>query len=120
MMAKELVTEFYQSDALRNSEAIKRFLHDEMEFDWHSSKGFLKMTKSDLMELANEMKRSYISSRIDFTHLLEDNEKVTARYTYFVTPIENPNEEEILAHFVTIWEVKDGKLYRGYQMSQLG
>jgi hypothetical protein len=27
--------------------------------------------------------------------------------------------EEMLTHFMTIWEIKDDKLYRGYQMSQL-
>jgi hypothetical protein len=25
----------------------------------------------------------------------------------------------LLAHFMAIWQIKDNKLYRGYQMSQL-
>ncbi|MEW5675401.1 nuclear transport factor 2 family protein [Flavobacterium enshiense] len=119
MKAKELVTEFYQSDALRNSEVIKQFLHDNMEFHWYSSKGFLKMDKNDLIELSNEMYRSYTSSRINISHILEEENKVSIRYSYFVTPFENPGEEVVLAHFMTIWELKDNKLYRGYQMSQL-
>lgn len=119
MMAKQLVTDFYQSDALRNTETLNRFLHDEMEFHWHSSKGFLKMDKTGLMNLSEEMKRSYLSSRIHFSHILQDDNNVSVRYTYYVTPIESPTEEMVLAHFMTIWEVKDGKLFRGYQMSQL-
>lgn len=119
MMAKELVTDFYKSEALRNTETINRFLHDEMEFHWHSSKGFLKMDKNGLMNLSDEMNRSYLSSRIHFSHILQEDNTVSVRYTYYVTPIESPNEEMILAHFMTIWEVKDGKLFRGYQMSQL-
>lgn len=118
-MAKELVTDFYQSDALRNTETINRFLHDDMEFHWYSSKGFHKMFKSDLIDLSNEMNRSYLSSRVHFSHILQEDNTVSVRYTYYVTPIESPSEEMILAHFMTIWEVKDGKLFRGYQMSQL-
>ena len=95
MKAKELVAEFYQSDALRDCDVMKRFLHDNIELHWHSSKGFLKMDKEDLIVLAGEMKRSYTSSRVEFTHLLEENNSVTARYTYYVTPIEN-NEEEVV------------------------
>jgi len=117
-MAKELVTDFYQSEALRNTETLNRFLHDEVEFHWYSSKGFLKMDKTGLMNLSDEMKRSYLSSRIQFSHILQEDDTVSVRYTYYVTPIENPNEEMILANFMTIWEVKDGKLFRGYQMSQ--
>ena len=41
-------------------------------------------------------------------------------YTHYVNAFENPNEEMVLAHFVVIWEVKDGKLYKGFLMSQLG
>lgn len=118
-MAKELVTDFYKSEALRNTETINRFLHDEMEFHWHSSKGFLKMTKNDLIDLSNEMNRSYLYSRVHFSHIVQEDNTVSVRYTYYVTPIESPTEEMILAHFMTIWEVKDGKLFRGYQMSQL-
>ena len=33
-------------------------------------------------------------------------------------PIENPDEEVSTIHFMAIWELKEGKLYRGYQISQ--
>ncbi|KGO96639.1 nuclear transport factor 2 family protein [Flavobacterium enshiense] len=120
MTAKAIVTEFYHSGSLRSKEILQRFLHDELQFHWHSSKGFLQLNKSDLIELSCEMERSYTSSRIDISHVLQDDNMVTVRFTYYVTPIETPSEETILAHFVTIWEVKEDKLFRGYQMSQLG
>ncbi|WP_035678307.1 nuclear transport factor 2 family protein [Flavobacterium limnosediminis] len=119
MKAKELVSEFYQSDALRNQEILERFLHDELEVHWHSSKGFLKLNKNELISFSREMERSYASSRIDLSHIIQENDTVSVRYTHYATPIETPSEETVLAHFVTIWEVKEGKLFRGYQMSQL-
>lgn len=52
--------------------------------------------------------------------MLEDGNMVTARYTIYVTPIESPELEQVpLAHFISIWEVKDNKLYRCYEISQL-
>ncbi|WP_313807493.1 nuclear transport factor 2 family protein [Flavobacterium sp.] len=119
MTAKELVERFYQSDGFRNKEVMQEFLDDDLEFHWHSTKGFLKMDKTDLMELSKELNRSYTSSRVAFSHILEEGNSVTVRFAYFVTPIETPTEEQILAYFITIWEVADGKLFRGYQMSQL-
>ena len=65
------------------------------------------------------MSKAYQSSRIYITHLLEEGDTVTVRYIHYVKTIENPREEMILAHFMVIWELKDGKLYRGFQMSQL-
>ena len=43
---------------------------------------------------------------------------VTIRFTYYVRTIENPDEELPMAHFIAIWEVKDGKMYKGHQISQ--
>ena len=56
--------------------------------------------------------------RGEITHILEDGNNVTIRYTYFVKTIENPNEEVPVAHFMAIWTIKDDLMYRGYQMSQ--
>ena len=40
-------------------------------------------------------------------------------YTWQNTTFERPEKEDPLAHFITIWEVKDGKLFKGYEISQL-
>jgi hypothetical protein len=38
---------------------------------------------------------------------------------HILKTIENPREEMLLANFISIWQIKDNKLHRGYQMSQL-
>lgn len=119
MEAKQVVQQYYNSGALRNSGNID-FIHDELQLKWHSSKGYLELDKSDYTALAAEMNKSYSSSRLDISHMIAEGDAVTVRYTHYVNTIENPNEEMVLAHFVVIWEVKDGKLYKGYLMSQLG
>ncbi|MEO4005421.1 MULTISPECIES: nuclear transport factor 2 family protein [unclassified Flavobacterium] len=118
-MNKELVQAFYLANGPLNKSLMETFLHDEIIFNWHSSKGFLQLDKQDLLELATELSKSYIASRIEINHILEDNHKVSLHYTHYVAPIENPNEEIILAHFMVICELKDDKLYKVYQMSQL-
>ena len=33
--------------------------------------------------------------------------------------LSNQKKKMLLAHFITIWEVKDDKMYRGFEISQL-
>lgn len=120
MTAKELVTGYYDAEAFRNAKAMERFVHDELVLHWHSSKGYLELDKNDLVALAAELHKSYSASRVNISHMVEEGNTVCVRYTHYVNAFENPGEEMILAHFVVIWEVKDGKLYKGYLMSQLG
>ena len=120
MSAKELVSEYYTSGAFRKRDKMELYLHDDLVLQWHSSKGYLELEKSDLLTLADELDKSYSSSRTDISHSIAEGNAVTVRYTHYVNPIENPNEEMVLAHFVVIWEVQDNKFYRGYLMSQLG
>ncbi|TRX42860.1 nuclear transport factor 2 family protein [Flavobacterium restrictum] len=119
MSAKEIVQKFYKSDALIDSEVIKEFLHPEIMLDWNSSKGFIQMNYASLLDLSQELSKAYVRSKVRISHILEDNNLVSVRYSHFVKTIENPREEMLLAHFITIWEIKDNKLFRGYQMSQL-
>lgn len=119
MKAKEIVKNIYTSDALRDSQLLDTFIHPDISLDWHSSKGFFSLNRDEMLNMADELKRAYESSRIEINHLLEEEEVVTLRYVHYVTTIENPREEMVLANFIVIWELKEGKLYRGYQMSQL-
>ena|SRR5690606_31993946 len=120
MTAKELVAEYYNSQALKNPDIMKDYLHEGMLLQWHSSKGYLQLEKNDLLALVAELDKSYVSSRVDITHIIAEGEQVSVRYTHYVHAFENPDEEMVLAHFVVIWEIKDNKLYKGYLMSQLG
>jgi hypothetical protein len=119
MSAKEIVQEFYKSDAFINSEILKNYIHPEIELDWNSSKGFVKLNYDSIFDLSLELSKAYVRTKARITHILEENNLVSVRYSHFVKTVENPREEMLLAHFIVIWEIKDNKLYRGYQMSQL-
>ena len=119
MSAKEIVQEFYKSDALINSKVLKDFLHPEVILEWHSTKGFLKLNHEQLIGISSELGKTYVRSKYKISHLVEEGTTVAVRYSQYVKTFENPREEMLLAHFMVIWEVKDNKLYRGYQMSQL-
>lgn len=119
MTAKNLVENFYKSDVFLDADLTASFLHPEVELQWHSSKGFLTMDFNQIVALSRELSRTYVRSKIRISHLIVEGNLVSVRFSHFVKTIENPREEMLFAHFMTIWEVNDGKLYRGYQMSQL-
>jgi len=118
MTAKELVLDFYKNDLLLHKSEVNEFLHEDLIIEWNSSKGFVQMKKQDVLNLSDELSKAYVRSKMRITHVVEEGNMVSVRYSHFVKTIENPREEMLLAHFFVIWEIKDGKLYRGYQMSQ--
>jgi predicted SnoaL-like aldol condensation-catalyzing enzyme len=119
MTPKKLVEQFYKSDVFLDTALTASFLHDDVLLDWNSSKGFLQLKKDDVVALSVEMAKAYTRSKCRISHILAEGNLVSVRYSHFVKAIENEREETLLAHFIVIWEVKDEKLYRGYQMSQL-
>jgi hypothetical protein len=119
MSAKNIIEKFYESDVIIETDKFVTFLHPEIELEWHSSKGFLHLKYDDIVNLSKDFNRNYIRSKSYITHIIEQDNHVSVRYSQYVKTIENPREEMLLAHFIVIWEVKDNKLYRGYQMSQL-
>ncbi len=116
--AKQLVKEFYQSDILKDETVLSRFFHPDIELIWNSNDGLTIMHFQDLQRFFDEIRRTYCDMRIEVSHLLQDENFVTARYKYYIKTIENPEEELGIAHFIAIWEVKDGKFIRGHQVSQ--
>jgi ketosteroid isomerase-like protein len=76
------------------------------------------MGYDEMLNLSAELIKSFDSLRAEVSHLLKDKDQVTIRFTYHVRTVENPDEEIPMAHFIAIWQVKDGKLYKGYQISQ--
>ena len=118
MSAKEIVQNFYKSDAFIDSTVLKDFLHPEIVLEWNSSKGFVEHNFASLLLLSDELSKAYVRSKVRINHVVAENDLVSVRYSHFVKTIENPREEMLLAHFFVIWEIKDGKLFRGFQMSQ--
>lgn len=115
---KQLVESFYTSEFYNDPSQVSKHFHPEAELFWNSSAGFNKMNVKDLEDICAEMAKSFEYIRAEISHLLQDNKSVTIRITYFTKTIEDPEEEIPLAHMVAIWEIKDGKMFRGYQMSQ--
>lgn len=118
MTAKKVVQNFYDMDLAQETKTMSMF-HKDCELYWNSSKGFTTLNYSGINDMLEGLRKSFLSFKYRLSHLLADENIVTARYTIYVTPIEKPEEEEALAHFISIWEVKDGKLYRGYEISQM-
>jgi hypothetical protein len=119
MNPKELVQAFYNSDALYNSKTLESFLHPDVVLEWNSSKGFIKKDYDGLLQMANELKVGYEAFVVQIHQILAEDNLVSVHYTHFGTTIENPNYINRLAYFFVIWEIKEGKLFRGFQMSQL-
>lgn len=119
MSAKEIVQEFYKSDALLENDTVSKLLHKDVVLEWHSSKGYLKLKRQEIIDLTDELSKAYVSSKARITHSIEEGNTVSVSYSHYVKTIENPREEMLLAHFMVIWQLKNNKLYRGYQMSQL-
>ena len=118
MSAKKVVKSFYDLD-LSKAENVMDLFHKDCSLQWNSSNGFTTFDYDGVKNMLAGLKRSFLSFKFRVSHLLEDENNVTARYTIYVTSIERPEEEDPLAHFISIWEVKDDKLYKGYEISQL-
>lgn len=116
--AKEIVRNFYLSDILHDDSVLQRFFHPELVLIWNSSDGLSIMHYDDIVGFFTEIRKTYHDLRVEVSHLLQDDNHVTIRYKYYIRTMENPDEELGIAHFIAIWEVKDEKLYRGYQVSQ--
>ena len=116
--AKEVVRGFYKSDLLKDETILEKYFHPEAILIWNSDDGLTIMNNEDIIAFFLEIRRTYFDLRLEVSHLLADDNHVTIRYKYYVRTIENPDEELGIAHFIAIWEVKDDKLYRGYQISQ--
>ena len=116
--AKEIVKNFYRTDIIRDSTVLEKFFHPDIVLIWNSSDGLTIMHYDDLVAFFSEIRRTYHDLRVEVSHILEDDDHVTIRYKYYVKTIENPDEELGISHFIAIWEIMDGKFYRGYQVSQ--
>ncbi|GAA4114623.1 hypothetical protein GCM10022393_14220 [Aquimarina addita] len=118
--AKEIVTSFYETDLIHTPEAFSEYLHPEVQLDWTSSFGFRKKNLEDIKMLFEGMSTSFETLRCEISHLVSEKSMVTLRGSYIARLIENPEKEEVIAHCMAIWELKDDKLYRGYMISQHG
>lgn len=119
MTAKKIIQDFYKSDALINVDQMESFLHEDFMLEWQSTTGFSKLNKKEALDLTDKLSASYVRSKVRIHSILQEKNQVAVYYSHFVKTMENPREEMLLAHFFVIWELKEDKLYRGFQMSQV-
>lgn len=119
MSPKEIVKSFYESDLADGVHLIPQYVHKECQLHWNSTSGYNVMDYDGLVHFFKNINVSYHSLKAQISHLLQDENQVTIRYTMFASTIEDPENEQPLANFISIWEIKDGKLYRGYEISQM-
>ncbi|PSG88242.1 nuclear transport factor 2 family protein [Aurantibacter aestuarii] len=118
MSAKEIISKFYTLDFVKDANVMSYF-HDDFEMTWNSSKGTLHYNLEDVKNLFSELKRNFHSYQAQIHQLHEESNFVTVRFTVYVTAIERPEKEDALANFISIVEVKDSKVYKINQISQL-
>ncbi|WP_179319876.1 nuclear transport factor 2 family protein [Winogradskyella helgolandensis] len=95
MSAIDVVKAFYESNLVNDANMVPKYFHKDSDLHWASSQGFTLLNYKD------------IEAFFEGT-----------RHTVFGTTIEHPYSEPILAHYSTLWEVRDGKLYCGFEISQ--
>ncbi|SCY03009.1 SnoaL-like domain-containing protein [Nonlabens sp. Hel1_33_55] len=115
--AKKLVQSFFESDSFSKKEVYEQFVHPDLEVYWHSSTGYNVYDFASYWELIESASLSYESIRYDVSHILSEKDEVAVRYTLYSRTIENPGEEVPIGYFISIWEVKDGKLATCHQTS---
>lgn len=106
MSAKEIVKKFYKSDAFINTSIMKEYLHAECILDWNNSKIFIQMDNEALINMTNEISKAYIRSKARISHIIEEANMVSVRFSHYVKTIENPREEMFLAHIYDNMENK--------------
>lgn len=113
------VHSFLASDAFYSPEVMDAYLHPEATMEWHSTNGTLYLSRAEIIQLVAELNRAYESCKLDVSHVIAEGQLVSARYSHYVTTHENPKDLLLLAHFMCIWEIREEKLYKCWQMSQL-
>ncbi|PZD78192.1 nuclear transport factor 2 family protein [Mesonia sp. K7] len=119
MNNKQIIKDFFNSSFYKNSSDLEKYLHPEVEFFWNSTIGFLHLDFDKFKSKVKEMGKSYNNLVCEFTHLIAENNQVSARFTYFADIIENPGTEIPLAHFMVMAEIKEEKIHKMYIISQL-
>lgn len=120
LSGKEIVENFYTSDFYQDEKVLREFLHPQVELSWYGTTGLKKLNLDEISAISLELAQSFESLRAEVENVISEKGKTAIHFTYHVRTIENPEEEMPLAHFMAIWELKDDKLYRGVQISQLG
>ncbi len=118
MNSREIVEKLYNEDGLRNRDLLNTILHQDFVLNWDSSVGFRTMSKNDVLDMADELKANYQDSKASVIDTIFTDEKLVVRYIHQVSTIENPNELFTIAKIIVIWDIENGQIKKGYQISK--
>lgn len=118
MTENEILDQLYNQDGIRNVNFLQNILSDDFTLEWDSSIGNSKFTKSEILNFAKELKLSYHSSKTSILNKVIENNKAVVHYLHHVSTIENPKELFTIAKVIVIWEFKNDKIIKGYQISK--
>ena len=120
LKSKEIVENFYTSLFKDEKGTLDNYLHPNVNLTWYGTTGLKKLNFDEILSIRNDMSKNYESLKAEVEKTVEEYHQIAIQFTYHVKTIENPDEEMPLAHFMAIWELKDNKLFKGVQISQLG
>ncbi|WP_037321450.1 nuclear transport factor 2 family protein [Salegentibacter sp. Hel_I_6] len=118
--SKEIVENFYTSLFNGDKGVLDNYLHPNVNLTWYGTTGLKKLDFEEILVIRNDMAKNFESLKAEVEKVVEEANQIAIQFTYYVKTIENPDEEMPLAHFMAIWELKDNKLFKGVQISQLG
>lgn len=116
MTPKNLVTDFLSSDYYRDKETFKQYISTDVIVHWNSSQGFSKFNFDELLEIVSNMGKSFTKLTAEISHAIAEENQVAVRFTYDVETLEHPDSLP-LAHFMSIWVIKNEKIKSIYLMS---
>ncbi len=113
MDVKQFIKDYYEN--LLTPENLKNFLHPQAIIEWHSQRGYVEMDTAEIVKFMEVVSRNNTTLRFRVTHLVAEGEdKVAAKYINYLESADDLNIEKEVSHGISIWELKDNKLYRGY------
>lgn len=118
--SKEIVEKLYTSLFNGEEDLLNNYLHPNVNLTWYGTTGIRKLDYDGIIELREDLSRNFTSFKAEIEKTVREKDQIAIEFTYYVETIENPDEEIPLAHFMAIWELKDDKLFKGVQISQLG
>lgn len=116
MSNKELVIDFLYSDYYKDKSVFQKFIHPDVTLSWNSSYGFSKFAYKELFDIVSNMGKTFTKLSAEISHAIAEEDQVAVRFTYDVETLEHPDSLP-LAHFMSVWEIKENKIYKIYLMS---
>ena len=99
---KQRIKQLLESSFYKNPEAMKEFLAPEIKIKWMSAQGTQDLGYEAFQHKIEQMGKSYEELNADFSHLIEEEETVAGKFTFWMTTIENPDEVDPVATFMLL------------------